>query len=94
MGSEEFEADEAREGEDARHCRLRRALRRDEDEHPRQQDAPPTFDHLIVVELGTLACERENAVGLKGDICFYDITRLNYMDHRQDNCRRQTTFLN
>lgn len=53
MRPEEFEAKEARESEDARHRRLGRGLWRDEDEHSRQQDAPPAFDHLVVVQIRT-----------------------------------------
>lgn len=52
---EYLETHEARECKDARHRRLRRVLRRDEDEYSRKQDAPPTLDHLEIVQLRTCA---------------------------------------
>lgn len=58
---EELEAEEAHEGEDARNRRLRRVLRRDEDKNSRQQHAPRTLDHLVVVQIRALRHKHASA---------------------------------
>ena len=52
MGPQELETQKTREGEDASHGCLCRAVRLDENEHSGQEYSPTTLDHLIVVQVG------------------------------------------
>ena len=50
MGPQELETQEAREGENASHGCLCRAVRIDEYQHSRQKNPPAALDHLKVVQ--------------------------------------------